>query len=275
MSRVDHAQSAVHRARSSLENALALWRRSLSVIPVPRPDGVHDGKRPVIKWREYQQRRPTELEIRRWFSGPSNVAVVTGAISGVVVVDVDSPDAIGWVRANLRPTPWIVRTRRGWHCYYRHPGGQLGNRVRLAGAKIDVRGDGGFVVGPGSVHASGASYRQVGDWAVPVAELPVFDGRLLERQRPQPARRPASRPTGDAVERARRYLRAVPTPIEGQGSDGATFGAACRLVRGFRLDAVTAIELLSEWAPHFEPTWIAHKVASASRYGTEPEGGLL
>ena len=77
----------------SLKIALSLWRRGLSVIPVPRPRaGVApgrpgDGKVPVIAWREYQERLPTEDELREWFGGePMNPAVVTGAVSGVVVI---------------------------------------------------------------------------------------------------------------------------------------------------------------------------------------------
>jgi hypothetical protein len=256
-----------------LEQALSLCRRGLSVIPVPRPDATHDGKRPVIPWKEYQQRRPTEAEIRRWFVGPSNLAIITGTVSGVVVVDVDSADAIAWVREHLRPTPWIVRTARGWHCYYRHAGDRIGNRVRLAGHKLDVRGDGGFVIGPGSLHASGAEYRMTGDWSVAMAALPLFDVRLLERLPSRPSRPPAVRPTGDLATRARRYLRAVPRPIEGQGSDVSTFSAACKLVRGFGLPPEAAVELLHEWAPDFDARWIERKVMSAQAYGSEPIGG--
>jgi hypothetical protein len=260
---------------TSLDQALSLWRHGLSVIPIPRPDTHHDGKRPVIAWKEFQQRRPTEAELRRWFVGPSNLAVVTGAVSGVVVVDVDGPEAVPWVREHLCKTPWIVKTARGWHLYFRHPDQPISNRARLAGMKLDVRGDGGFVVAAGSVHQSGHVYRTVGEWQGSVADLPVFDMSLLERPARTPSRSSAARPTGDTAERARRYLRRLPTPVEGQGSDNSTFYAACRLVRGFHLDPITALELLREWAPHFEATWIAHKIAAARRYGTEREGGLL
>src|SRR4051794_26071197 len=76
----------------------------LSVIPVPSPrPGVPagqpgDGKVPAIPWSEYQERRPTTCEIAAWFgAAPMNLAVVTGKVSGVVVVDADEPEALRWL----------------------------------------------------------------------------------------------------------------------------------------------------------------------------------
>lgn len=253
--------------------AFFLWQLGLSVIPVPRPGQHGDGKRPVIAWKPYQQRRPTELELRRWFAGPpQNLAVITGKVSGVVVVDVDSREAVPWVREHLRPTPWIVKTARGWHCYYRHPGVTIGNRAHLAGMKLDVRGDGGYVIGPGSVHQSGHVYRRTGDWSVPLAKLPVLDVSLLARApRPAPAP-PRVRPVGDLADRARRYLGRIERPVVGQGSDALTFRTACKLVRGFALPTGEAVELLSEWAPDFDRWWLEKKVATAMAFGSEPFG---
>jgi hypothetical protein len=76
-----------------LDEALALWGRGFSLIPIPRADGSRfDGKTPAIPWRKYQTRRAPEDQIRSWFSGPPrNIAIITGALSGVVVVDCDSP----------------------------------------------------------------------------------------------------------------------------------------------------------------------------------------
>ena len=72
---------------TTLDGALSLWRRGLSVIPVPRADGRFDGKVPAIAWRDYQSRLPTEDEIRNWFATDQNIAVITGAVSDIVVVD--------------------------------------------------------------------------------------------------------------------------------------------------------------------------------------------
>jgi hypothetical protein len=269
----------------SLETALELWRRGLSVIPVPRPSAHFDGKTPTIAWREFQSRRASEDEIRGWFSGaPMNVAVVTGAISGVVVIDADDQAAVDWCVKNLPRTPWQVRTSRGFHLFYRHPGTLVRNGARLdvrdgQRLALDVRGDGGYVIGPGSLHASGAFYRPVGNWDRPREAMPYFwRGWLRRPARPAAACPVTPRPTVDLVARARRYLAAIPPPTIGAGSDSATLSAACRLVRGFMLSEADALELLLEWAgnrPGWTREWIAEKVRNAARYGSEPVGGLL
>jgi hypothetical protein len=79
------------------------------------------------------------------------------------------------------------------------------------------------------------------------------------------------------IDRARRYLAAVPRPEIGAGSDKATLYAACKLVRGFNISAADAEALIWDWAggrPGWTRDWIASKVASAERYGTEPIGAL-
>jgi hypothetical protein len=257
----------------------------LSTFPIPRSDGERfDGKLPAIPWRQYQRRRPTDAELTFWFQPnmPMNVAIVTGAVSGVVAVDADNEEALRWCVARLPYTPWQTRTARGWHLFYRHPGIPIRNRARLESlmgrVAVDVRGDGGYVIAPGSVHASGALYQLAGDWSAPCETLPVFDPTWLSRARPELGR-PLSppRPAGDSVERARRYLAAVARPEIGQGSDVATLYVACRLVRGFALSADQAEALLWEWAgdrPGWTQGWIARKVQNAKRYGTEPIGGL-
>ena len=81
----------------------------------------------------------------------------------------------------------------------------------------------------------------------------------------------------DLMDRARKYLSAIPQPTIGAGSDAQTFYAACKLVRGFDLAVNDAEMLLWEWAGNrtgWTPDWIAAKVAHALNYGTEPIGGL-
>jgi Bifunctional DNA primase/polymerase, N-terminal len=266
----------------TLAHARRLRALGLSVISVPRPDGRHDGKVPAMPWLEFQQRHATDAELDAWFGGaPMNVAVITGAISGVVVVDADSPEALRWCTAHLAYTPWQTQTARGFHLWYRSPDVRVPNRSRVetrdGRLAIDVRGDGGFVVVAPSVHVSGWVYRDAGDWSAPRSEVPVFwPGWLARPSRPSaPGPRVPTRTDLDA--RARAYLAAIPRPEIWQGSDNATLYAACRLVRGFGLSAADAEVLLWEWAggrPGWTRDWIARKVAHAVRYGTEPIGAM-
>ncbi len=49
-------------------------------------------KQPLVQWREYQQRRASEREVQEWFAKwpDANIAIVTGTLSGLVVLDIDA-----------------------------------------------------------------------------------------------------------------------------------------------------------------------------------------
>jgi hypothetical protein len=142
--------------------ALRYRARGWSVVPIePR------GKRPLVRWEPLQRRAPSEAEIRAWFERwpDANVGVVTGAVSGLVVVDVDprhgGTEALAELERTHGPLPSGVEARTGGggrHLYFAHPGDVVHNRVGLAPG-IDLRGDGGVVVAPPSIHPSGRRYR--------------------------------------------------------------------------------------------------------------------
>lgn len=143
-----------------LESALELWRNGFSVIP------AHPGsKRPLVPWIEYQSRRPTKEEIYRWWQQypNANIGIVTGKISGVVVIDLDLDKGGNESGARIyeqAPTDLIVKTGRGgYHLYYHYPEDvdHIPNRVGLLPG-VDIRADGGYVVVPPSVHSSGRLY---------------------------------------------------------------------------------------------------------------------
>jgi hypothetical protein len=145
-----------------LEAALAYVRRGWSVLPVERR-----GKRPLVRWEEFQHRRADEAEVRAWYrSFPgANVGIVTGAVSGLVVVDIDpghgGDESLSALERAHGPLPRTIEASTGGggrHVYFRHPGGVVHNRAGLAPG-IDLRGDGGYVVAPPSVHPSGRLYR--------------------------------------------------------------------------------------------------------------------
>ena len=133
-----------------LESALGYLRRGFSVIPI---GAGAEGKAPLIKWEPYIQRKPTEDEVVLWWvKWPyAGIGIVTGAVSGISVVDVDPRH--GGVTDGLPPTR-IARTQQGgWHYYYkyrpgmRNSGGKAGEKLGLPPG-IDLRSDKGFVVAP-------------------------------------------------------------------------------------------------------------------------------
>lgn len=176
-------------ARSWAERYLALgW----SVIPLGRD------KRPLIRWEPYQQRRPTPEELVEWrrrFPG-ANIGIVTGAVSGLVVLDEDGPEAQEALRGRALPPTPTVRTGKGYHRYFAHPGRPVGNAVRLV-VGLDVRADGGYVMAPPSLHPSGRRYEWVdglSPWDVPLAPLPGWVLELLDSRAPQQRDTPQGHP---------------------------------------------------------------------------------
>lgn len=173
---------------SMLDAALAAAGRGWSVLPV-RPRA----KAPLVPWLELQERRADEREIRDWFQRrpDANVGAVTGRISGLVVIDVDpkhgggeSLAALQQRHAALPATVEAITGGGGRHYYFAHPGGVVPNRAGVEPG-IDVRGDGGSIVMPPSVHPSGKRYRWVKgrspDDLVPAALPKWLVARILKR----------------------------------------------------------------------------------------------
>ena len=168
---------------------LVFWfiSRGFSVIP------CHLGtKIPKIKWGKYQKQLPTESELLRWFRIPSNAAVVTGT-NNLVVIDFDDlTEYLRWsLWAATEGSPaakqvlydsYKVRTARGIHLYTRCTNDVKNYHL----GKIDVKGRGGLVTLPGSIHPSGAIYTeyQTGEFPIwsKLRELfPKETLKLMER----------------------------------------------------------------------------------------------
>jgi len=266
---------------NSGEWALDLWDHGYQVVLVPLK-----GKHPKIAWAKYQKERVTRETVEEWFQyGDHNLAIITGAISGVVVVDGDSAEACQYIELTCDATPMVVTTSKGKHYYFRHPGGKVPNSVRvLDEPPVDLRGDGGLVIGPGSTHPSGSTYRLEGD-LLAAEELPLYQRSWFPTAELAPEkafRRPFIRldtsAQQNAFNQARSYLKGVPGAVQGAGGDHHTYVLACRLVRGFDLGDDRALELLCEWNTKCSPPWderdLAEKVKHARAYGNGEFGAM-
>lgn len=166
--------------KSVEQAALSYLSRGWSVVPIRRRD-----KRPAIRWQGYQHRRATPDEVRAWFRQwpGANVAIVTGAVSGIIVLDVDPQHggdaSLRRLEARHGPLPPTLEAMTGGggrHIYFAHPGGVVYNKVGLLPG-IDLRGDGGYVVAPPSLHASGVRYA----WASQATAPDPLPRWLLQR----------------------------------------------------------------------------------------------
>lgn len=110
------------------------------------------------------------------------------------------------------------------------------------------------------------------------ADDPATPHRFSGPKRKPDVQRPV-RGRADRLERARRYVAAMPPAISGQQGDLATFRVCCRLVRGFALTDEEALTAIQEWNASCLPPWpereLRWKLNSARRSGREPVGGLL
>ena len=220
--------------------ALDYAARGWSVLPVEA-----GGKRPIVPWLELQQRRASAEEIEAWFARrpEANVGIVTGAVSGVIVLDVDAGrggnvSLEAWTREH-GPLPATVEALTGGggrHLYFSHPGEATANRVGLA-AGIDLRGDGGCVVAPPSLHASGRNYA----WApgrapeeIDVAPLPAWLHRIIH---------PRAGHSGHPLSHWRQLVREG----VGEGARNSTLASLAGHLLWHGVDAQVTLELLLAW----------------------------
>jgi len=220
--------------------ALEYLARGWSVIPIePR------GKRPLVAWLEFQSRHPARPEVAGWFRRwpDANVGIATGALSGLVVLDIDARHGGDRSLSELElahgPLPTTVEALTGGggrHLYFMHPRGVVHNRVGVVPG-VDLRGDGGCVVAPPSVHPTGTLYA----WAparspedVRAAPLPRWLAQLA-----QPETGRAGHPLSHWRELVRRRIP------EGERNNTIASLAGHLLWHG--VDAEVALELLAAW----------------------------
>lgn len=245
--------------------------RGWSVIPM-QPHG----KRPLVAWREFQQRVASADEIDRWFRRwpDANVGVVTGRISGIVVVDVDlrhgGPDSVADAEAAHGPLPPTVEAATGGggrHLYYAHPGATLSNRVAIRPG-IDVRGDGGCIVAPPSVHPSGRRYAWVDGHGPDELALAPIPAHFF-------ARSDAAHADGDS----RRHWRRLIREGIGQGQRNNTIASLTGHLLRRGVDPDVALELMLAWnrthcrppLPDDEVAQVVHSIARVhERDASEP-----
>ncbi len=146
----DSKHSEVH--NPMLSAAIWYYKLGFSVIPVGKD------KRPLVSWKRYQEKRAEPEEIETWFKNwpDANIGVATGAISDIVVVDVEKGGNI----KDFPPTATVKTGGGGWHLYYKYTGKPVKTAARVL-PLTDIRGDGGYAVLPPSMHASGNRYEWI------------------------------------------------------------------------------------------------------------------
>ena len=184
-------------------------------------------KKPLVEWKPYQDRLPTEEEVTEWWTKwpDANLGMATGHLSRLIVVDPDSQEA---TQDFIETYPEAKVTRQAQtgregarHFYFIHEPGITNDAGKLLGKGIDIRGEGGFVIVPPSIHANGKSYQ----WLNRNKPLPLPDKLreiLVSRSKNE------DQPNGGAFREHFNTSRALAGVPEGQ-RDETLFRLACKL----------------------------------------------
>lgn len=179
------------------EQAVNYLDRGFSIVPIAlytnQKNKTKVIKQPKKEWKSYQTERISKTVLMtQWgpllAGGPgSGVAIITGELSGLTVVDMDDKQAVDMVKAAL-PNDFktvTVRTGRGgYHLYFRFRPG-LRNTAHLGNTGLDVRTDGGYVVAPPSQFPAewNSGYQFVDGRSFDQVEVAAMPDKLFEMLR--------------------------------------------------------------------------------------------
>ena len=188
-------------------------------------------KKPLTK-NGFKDATTDESQIRKWWAQwpDANIGHPTGSH---VVLDVDGAEGEAALAAletkhGELPATLTARTGRGRHLYFAANGVRVRNSAGKLGPHLDVRGEGGYVILPPSVHQTGKLYEWV-DRHIEAAPLPEWFAALLvesARSETEPPRE-ASAVAGGRVR-------------EGQRNTHLTSLAGTMRRRGMSQDAILA-----------------------------------
>ncbi len=211
-----------------------------SVGKHPRIDGGH------------KRATADPAQIRRWFRKYPKANLGVRTTDGLIVLDVDDLKSLRKLEEEHGPIPetFTVRTGRGGLHYYFRTDEPISNSAGGIGDGLDIRGEGGYVVAPPSMHESGNEYSVEVD--VPIAPMPDWLVRL-------------------ALEERKERSRPAPSTIPEGQRNSTLFREACKLRRAGSLtqdEAVTAIGGMNHarCEPQLSEGEVDQLVQSAFRY---------
>lgn len=161
------------------------WR----VIPIPAGRKFPEG---ITRWQDKATTDHDTIDAW-WNEHPDHgIGIATGPGSGIWVLDIDDYDSYRDLEQRHEPLPdtlTVITGSGGYHFYYRHPDGIdiRNNASTRLGPGLDVRGDGGFVVAPPSVHPNGRTYEWDAGQPDEIAEAPQWLIDLVCEQPHKPA----------------------------------------------------------------------------------------
>jgi len=271
---------------------VALWLASIGFFVIPlhsigrsslctcgREDCRSRGKHPRTPNGSKDATRDPNL-IKHMFehSFPgSNIGITTGERAGIFVLDVDPRHGGECALAELElrqgelPTTVTSATGGGGlHFLFQHPGGTVKNSAGAIGRGLDIRGEGGLIVVPPSIHASGTFYTWVAGRSpsdTPIALAPPWLLALVQGQ---------ARDGTSVADRSHIRAAAKLGAVEGERNDSVA-RIAGHLLR-HHIDPYIALDLLLAWntvrnAPPLDDTEVKATVNSIAGRELNRRGG--
>lgn len=267
-----------------IDHALKLAELGFRVFPLsPR------AKVPPKDFAWKEEATVDSNKIREWWGADPNFNVGVATGNGTIVVDADTKKgkpgmaSLDMLDVMGLPPSYRVETPSGGMHVYLKVEEQHRNRVDSISdyPGIDIRSDGGYVVGPGST-VDGKAYAVVSD--LPVEPAGRWFEEILLKDAPTHSIANTKEPAvqldlPEHIALATEYLKTrAPEAVEGAGGNETTYTVAARC-REFGLSQETTVELmLDHWNeqkafPAWLPTDLTTVVANAYRYATGSWGG--
>lgn len=179
-----------------IEYALKYAARGWAVLPLHTPSGAScscgsqcrsPGKHPRIKGGVHSASTDINTIKEWWQHWPrANIGIATGLISNLLVIDLDERhDGIkswqNWEHSKKISSGLIAKSGGGYHLYFLPGKERYKSRVAVMPG-VDIRCEGGYIVAPGSLHASGATYQWISPDFQNIGEIPETLKQLLSAQ---------------------------------------------------------------------------------------------
>jgi hypothetical protein len=118
-----------------------------------------------------------EQIVKWWKTWPdAQPAIPTGAVTRLIIPESDGPQGHEWAsRQSDWPPTFTVQTSSpdNLHFYFRLPEGfKTKCSARLIAPQVDVRADGGYVIGPLAIHHKTRRPYTPLSWTTPIADAP-------------------------------------------------------------------------------------------------------
>ena len=252
-----------------LTHALRYCDLGFSVIPI-----IPGQKKPMIKWEQYQNQRADKAQIEAWwYKWPNaNIGIVTGEISDLFVVDIDTEEG----QANLLEygfdsivNPTVKTPRDGQHIYFKYP---KGHDITIGAGVIkgtDFRGNKGYVLAPPSVNGNGKPY----SWEINLdngfsADLPLLYIKKINSS--------IYRDVTTSEKQPNQVLQSVTFFEHGRRDNDLFHTANCLVKGGMEKEAISDVleRIILSWGESPDKKWIDSKIKSAMDRADRKERNL-